>query len=64
MIETRLDRSTMLEWQKHTQENPNVPHYAEILEFIDLRARASETVLRQGPKRHFQPVHSKSSTQV
>ena len=41
-----------------------MPHYAEILEFIDLRARASETVLHEFPKRHLQPVHSKPSTQV
>ena len=36
-------QSTMFDWKKHTQENSDVPHYAEILEFIDLRARASET---------------------
>ena len=64
LIETKLDRSTMFEWQRHTQENSDVPHYAEILDFIDLRARASETVLRELPKRHSQPVHSKSCTQV
>ena len=64
LIESKLDRLTMFEWQRHTQENTDVPHYAEILEFIDLRARASETVLREGPQRHSQPVHSKTRTQI
>ena len=40
LIETNLDRWTMFEWQRHTQENLDVPRYTEILEFIDLRVRA------------------------
>ena len=63
LIEPKLDRSTMFQWQRHTQENTDVPHYAEILEFIDLRARASETVFREVPKRHSQTMHSKASSQ-
>ena len=64
LLEMKLDRSTMFEWQRHTQENSDVPHYLDILEFIDLRARASEVVLREGPKSPLQPQHSKSSTQI
>ena len=26
LIETKLDRSTMFEWQRHTQEKSDVPH--------------------------------------
>ncbi len=33
----------MFEWQKHSQDHTDVPPYRELLEFIDLRARASET---------------------
>ena len=36
LIEMKLDRSTIFEWERHTDENSDVPHYAEILEFIDL----------------------------
>ena len=36
LIESKLDRSTMFERQRYTQENSDVPHYAWILEFIDL----------------------------
>ena len=50
LIKMKLNQSTMFEWQKHTQENSDVPHYAEILEFINLRARASETVGHHAPE--------------
>ena len=52
----------MFEWQRHTQEISEVPHYTGILEFIDLRARASETVFCEGLKRQSQTY--KSSTQT
>ena len=64
LIEMKLDQSTLFEWQKLTQENSDVPHYAEILEFIDLRARASETVFREYPKPHFQVVPVKNTTGI
>lgn len=32
----------MFEWPKHTQTSTEVPHYLELIDFIDLRARASE----------------------
>ena len=44
LIEIKLDRTTMFEWQRHTQEVSDVLHYTEIFEFIDLRAMASETI--------------------
>ena len=43
IIQLKLDSDTMFEWQKHTQSTSHVPHYRELLEFIDLRARASES---------------------
>ena len=55
LLEMKLDRSTMFNWQRHTQENSDVPHYADIWEFIDLRARASKAVFRESPKSHSQP---------
>ena len=64
LVEMELDQSAKFEWQKHTQENLDVPQYAEILEFIKLQARASETVFRECPKRHLQPVPSKNTTPI
>ena len=43
MIELKLDTETLFEWQKYSQASVNVPHYDELLSFIDLRAQASET---------------------
>ena len=33
----------MFEWQKYSQDSTDVPHYQKLLEFINLRAQASET---------------------
>ena len=63
LIETKLNRSMMFDWQMHTQENSDVPHYAEILEFMDLQVRDSKMVLRESPKCHSQPL-SKNSTPI
>ena len=43
MIELKLYVDTLFEWQKHSQSSTDVPHFEKLLEFIDLRAQASET---------------------
>ena len=43
VIQLKLDPDTLFEWQRHTQDVTEVPPFPKILEFIDLRARASET---------------------
>ena len=43
VFELKLDTTTMFEWQKHCQDTTNVPHYQDLLEFLNLRAQASET---------------------
>ena len=42
LIELKLDATTMFEWQRHTQAQNEVPHYQEMLKFLDSRAQASE----------------------
>ena len=42
VLELKLDTNTMFEWQKHSQDSTDVPHYQKLLEFINLRAQASE----------------------
>lgn len=51
VIELKLDQNTIFEWQKHTQEATDVPHYNRLLEFIDVRAQASEIALPGGGRR-------------
>ena len=42
VLELKLDANTMFEWQKHSQESADVPHFNDILEFLNMRAQASE----------------------
>ena len=52
IIELKLDVDTMFEWQRHSQDKTEeVPPYQDILEFLDLRAQASETSLPSVGKR-------------
>ena len=43
LLELKLDTETMFEWQRHSQESTDVPHFTRLLEFLNLRAQASET---------------------
>ena len=45
VLELKLDTNTMFEWQKFSQDSPKVPHYQDLLEFLNLRAQASESSL-------------------
>ncbi len=59
VVELKLDSDTMFEWQKHSHKMEEVPHYRDILEFIDLRAQASETSVTTSTKKKF-PVIGKA----
>ena len=47
-LELKLDPYTMFAWM--AEIHPNVPHYKGLLEFINLRAQASEMFLDGGKK--------------
>ena len=36
VLKLKLDTNTMFKWQKHSQDCVDVPHYQELLKFIDL----------------------------
>ena len=62
LLELKLDPGTMFEWQKHSQESSTVPHFNTLLEFINLRAQASEsTAPEPSKKRQFEVAASKRS---
>ena len=46
-IELKLDQSTMFEWQKHSQKSDSIPPYQDILEFLNLRAQATESSIAE-----------------
>jgi len=45
MIELKLDVNTLFESQKYSQAKTDVPHYQDLLDFINLQAQVSETLL-------------------
>jgi hypothetical protein len=57
ILELKLDSNTMFEWQRHSQESTDVPHYNELLDFINLRAQASECLPSKKPS-YSKPVTS------
>ena len=55
----------MFEWQKFSQKS-DMPHYNDVLEFINLRAQASETITSESkprfiPRKPYQPSRSVAS---
>ena len=44
VLELKLDQNTLFEWHKHSGEPTTVPHYNNLLDFINLRAQASESL--------------------
>lgn len=61
IIELKLDETTLFEWQKHSQGTiDKVPHYQDMLDFLDLRAQASET-LSNRTKRSGVTTHSRKT---
>ena len=53
MTELKLDTNTIFEWQRYSQDSADVPHYKKLLEFIDLRAQASEAAVSDSGKKPF-----------
>ena len=51
VLELKLDTNTMFKWQKHSQESNEVPHFQRLLEFLNLRAQASEITTCESSKK-------------
>ena len=51
ILELKLDQNTMCEWQRFSQDQTDVPHYQDLLDFIDLRAQASETMTTESQRK-------------
>lgn len=47
----------MFEWQKHSQKHDEVPHYEELLAFLDHCARATELLVDHKTIRHDPLYH-------
>ena len=62
VIELKLDTDTMFEWQRHSHTESDVPHYNQLLEYIDQRAQASESlghnIFKKNDKKLPKPIPS------
>ena len=47
-IQLKLHQNSMFEWQKHSQEEKDVPHYEMLTKFLEIRAIAAESSAREG----------------
>ena len=54
-LELKLDPNTMFEWAKHSKESTDMPHYQNLLDFLNLQAQASESTVVEGG--HKKPKH-------
>ena len=61
MLELKLDQVTMFEWQRHNQDSNNVLHYSALLNFLDLRAQASENIVCEMDHKRPVPTAKKKS---
>ena len=50
ILELKLDPN-MFEWQKYSKDQVDVPHYQNLLDFLDLLAQASETLVTESQKK-------------
>lgn len=41
----------MFEWQKHSHDTTDVPHYRDLLDFVNLRAQASESSVPESTRK-------------
>ena len=62
IIELKFDATTLFEWHKYTQEKvEDVPPYQDILDFLNLRAQASESLVSSTKKNSALPPGKKST---
>ena len=61
VLETKFYQTTMFEWKKHSQWSKEVPDYRELLEFLDLWARATENNKGEPEQKHSSNPPSKKT---
>ena len=64
LLELKLDPSTMFEWQRHSQDSNDVPHFQELLKFLNLRAQATEASHSESNRKSPRGDHNKSNKSV
>ena len=58
ILQLKLNKDILFKWQRHSNESGKVPHYQDILDFLDLRAQFTESLnykveCKGNPTQHF-----------
>ena len=71
LIELKSNQETKFEWQRYSQDKPDVPPVDKLLKFLDLRAQAVESSTHESIKHtvkskvfHVSNVASTDSTKL
>ena len=66
VVELKFYTTTIFEWQKHSQDATSVPHQQDLLDFMNLCAKVSETSSSESMKASKGEVrkHFQSSKQI
>ena len=64
LILLKLDQNTRFEWQKYTKKIKSVPHYDDMLTFLDMRAQASEMLVRRTDPNEYQGMQFQKPCQL
>ena len=59
ILELKVYKATMFEWQRHSQDSNDVSQYSAQLEFLDLRAQAYQTAVHELDHKHPTPTAEK-----
>ena len=63
ILEPKLDHTTMFDWQWYTQHSKTVPDFDDLLELLDLRARAGDNVAQEGERKDQVPPQKRRPSQ-
>ena len=44
VLELNLNEHILFKWQRYSHESGKVPHYQDMLDFVDLRAQSTESI--------------------
>ena len=62
IFQLKLDSTTMFEWQRHSHDSRVAPPYMDLLNFLDLRPRASENSIGHTNRRRQRAPPEKTFT--
>ena len=64
VLELKLDSKTTFELQRNSQDSMQVPHYSELLDFLNLRAQAAESTYTDDPETRLSDGNPWSKRQI